>query len=74
MLILFYSLTAHSWAQAHLPCENLFTSYDQYWDPAGSTYVPINSWIYPAIDRLHALGEVDTIYRCEHRFSNHLAS
>jgi hypothetical protein len=62
LLMLFYSLGSHCWAQAHVPCENLFTSYDQDWAPAGSTYVPVDSWVYPAIDRLHALGEVDTIY------------
>ena len=28
----------------------------------GSTYVPVDSWIYPAMDRLHALGYVDTAY------------
>jgi Capsule assembly protein Wzi len=28
----------------------------------GSVYVPIDSWIYPAMDRLHALGYVDTAY------------
>jgi hypothetical protein len=26
----------------------------------GSTYVPVDSWIYPALDRLHALGYVDS--------------
>ena len=28
----------------------------------GSTYVPMDSWIYPALDRLHALGYVDTAF------------
>ena len=28
----------------------------------GSTYVPVESWIYPALDRLHGLGYVDTAY------------
>ncbi len=28
----------------------------------GSTYVPVDNWIYPALDRLHALGYVDTAY------------
>jgi hypothetical protein len=28
----------------------------------GSTYVPIDSWIYPALDRLHALGYLDTAF------------
>jgi len=31
-------------------------------DTAGSVYVPVDSWIYPALDRLHALGYVDTAY------------
>lgn len=30
--------------------------------PAGSTYVPMDSWIYPALDRLHALGYLDTAF------------
>jgi hypothetical protein len=29
---------------------------------AGSTYVPMDSWIYPALDRLHALGYLDTAF------------
>jgi hypothetical protein len=29
---------------------------------AGSTYIPVDNWIYPALDRLHALGYVDTAY------------
>ncbi len=28
----------------------------------GSTYVPVDSWMYSALDRLHALGYVDTAY------------
>ena len=28
----------------------------------GSTYVPMDSWIYPALDRLHAMGYLDTAY------------
>ena len=28
----------------------------------GSTYVPVDNWIYPALDRLHALGYVDSAY------------
>jgi hypothetical protein len=31
-------------------------------DTEGSTYVPVDSWIYPALDRLHALGYVDSAY------------
>ena len=29
---------------------------------AGSTYVPMDSWIYPALDRLHSLGFVSSAY------------
>jgi len=28
----------------------------------GSTYVPMDSWIYPALDRLHGLGYLDTAF------------
>lgn len=28
----------------------------------GSTYVPMDSWIYPALDRLHALGYLDAAF------------
>jgi hypothetical protein len=30
--------------------------------PDGSTYVPVDSWMYTALDRLHALGYVDTAF------------
>jgi Capsule assembly protein Wzi len=30
--------------------------------PASSVYVSLDSWIYPAFDRLHALGYADTAY------------
>jgi hypothetical protein len=30
--------------------------------PAGSSYVPLDSWLYPALDRLHALGYIDSAY------------
>ena len=33
-----------------------------YTSSLGSTYVPMDSWIYPALDRLHALGYVDTVF------------
>jgi hypothetical protein len=33
-----------------------------YISTLGSTYVPMDSWMYPALDRLHALGYVDTAY------------
>ncbi len=31
-------------------------------DTQGSVYVPMDYWIYPALDRLHALGYVDTAF------------
>jgi hypothetical protein len=33
-----------------------------YISTLGSTYVPMDSWVYPALDRLHALGYVDTAF------------
>lgn len=35
---------------------------DQHTSSSGSTYVPLDSWIYPALDRLQALGYVDFAY------------
>ena len=31
-------------------------------DGQGSTYIPVDSWIYPALDRLHSLGYLDTAF------------
>lgn len=39
------------------PVESLPTSYQK-----GSAYIPVDSWIYPAMLRLYALGYVDTAY------------
>jgi len=33
-----------------------------YSSSLGSTYVPMDSWVYPALDRLHSLGYVDTAF------------
>src|ERR1700722_16321092 len=33
-----------------------------YEPPRGSTYIPIDSWIYPALDRLQALGYINYAY------------
>ena len=33
-----------------------------YTSSLGSTYVPMDSWVYPALDRLHSLGYLDTAY------------
>jgi hypothetical protein len=31
-------------------------------DPLGSTYIPLDSWVYPAMMRLYSLGYLDTMY------------
>jgi hypothetical protein len=31
-------------------------------DTAGSPYIPVDSWVYPAVLRLYSLGYVDTVY------------
>jgi hypothetical protein len=31
-------------------------------DAAGSPYIPVDSWIYPAVMRLYSLGYVDSVY------------
>jgi hypothetical protein len=31
-------------------------------DAAGSPYIPVDSWVYPAVLRLYSLGFVDTVY------------
>lgn len=33
-----------------------------YTGSLGSTYVPMDSWVYPALDRLHSMGYLDTAY------------
>jgi Capsule assembly protein Wzi len=38
------------------PSETISTSAE------GSTYVPMDSWIYPALDRLHSLGYLNTAF------------
>lgn len=38
------------------PSETIATS------AQGSTYVPMDSWIYPALDRLHSLGYLDSAF------------
>ena len=45
-----------SQAPAQVPPEVVSTSAE------GSTYVPMDSWMYPALDRLHSLGYLDTAY------------
>ncbi|MGD0157835.1 MAG: hypothetical protein ABSB50_17230 [Terracidiphilus sp.] len=31
-------------------------------DGQGSVYLPLDNWVYSALDRLHALGYVDTAF------------
>jgi Capsule assembly protein Wzi len=54
-------MTASSWAwsQTNLYGGSASSSTD---DVIGSTYVPIDNWIYPALDRLQALNYVDTAF------------
>ncbi|MFT4114636.1 capsule assembly Wzi family protein [Silvibacterium sp.] len=33
-----------------------------YVSSLGSTYVPMDSWVYPALDRLHGMGYLDTAF------------
>ncbi len=33
-----------------------------YTSTLSSTYIPMDNWVYPALDRLHALGYIDTAY------------
>ncbi len=33
-----------------------------YTSSLSSTYIPMDSWVYPALDRLHALGYLDTAF------------
>ena len=33
-----------------------------YTNNLSSTYIPMDSWVYPALDRLHGLGYIDTAY------------
>jgi hypothetical protein len=33
-----------------------------YTNSLGSTYVPMDSWVYPALDRLHSMGYLDTAF------------
>lgn len=33
-----------------------------YTSSLGSTYVPLDSWVYPALDRLHSMGYLDTAF------------
>jgi hypothetical protein len=60
LLLVLYLLTAMvaSHAQDSTPIPPLTDSSG----PASSVYVSLDSWIYPAFDRLHALGYADTAF------------
>ena len=43
-------------------CQNTLVFYSQFYSPLGSTYVPVDNWIYSALVRLQGLGYLDTAY------------
>ncbi len=49
-------------ASQPLPADTLLDSSMAENDVQGSVYVPVDNWVYSALDRLHALGYVDTAY------------
>jgi len=60
-------LWAESFSGARAQTPNQFPpTLDTYPDSdsatQGSTFVPVDSWIYPALDRLHALGYLDSAF------------
>jgi hypothetical protein len=59
MLLLAPLMFTHSYAQAQLPGEG-YAGCDS--SNMASTYVPIESWIYPAIERLALAGYVQTAF------------
>lgn len=63
-LLLFAGFCCRAWAQSTtpLPIDSDSYSFDEDNDAQGSGYVPLDSWIYSALDRLHGLGYVDTAY------------
>ena len=50
------------YAQEPLPPSYRPASPVIYTSTLSSTYIPMDSWVYPALDRLHALGYLDTAY------------
>src|SRR5215469_11882442 len=54
-------LVVDSQAQ-NVGCKNMLAFQSQFVSPLGSTYVPMDSWIYPAMDRLRGLGYLDTAF------------
>ena len=57
-------------APATVTTENPFTAYvpygpldeDKLPDRYGSTYIPVDSWVYPAMTRLYSMGYLDTMF------------
>ncbi len=45
-----------------LPADSRLDSSMAEMDSRGSVYVPLDNWVYPALDRLHALGYVDSAF------------
>jgi hypothetical protein len=59
---LFSFLLLSSGAQVRSSCVPLPSAQDEDVPAMGSIYVPMDNWIYPALDRLYALGQIDTAY------------
>ena len=59
---LFCLLLPLAFGQPLNSCGSLFPDDEPSSKAVGSTYVPMDSWIYPAMDRLYALGGIDTVY------------
>lgn len=57
-----YQVHAQNPAPTPLPVDSDSNSTADESDTQGSTYVPVDSWIYAAIDRLHALGYADSAF------------
>jgi hypothetical protein len=60
--ILFGFLLLSARAQLRSQCIAPPSAADEDDSAVGSTYVPMDSWIYPALARLQALGQLDTAY------------
>jgi len=56
MLLAVLFLTANNMANAQVSANNCAP------DVLGSPYIPVDSWVYPAMMRLYSLGYVDTVY------------
>jgi hypothetical protein len=59
---LFSFLLLSAGAQVRSSCVPLPSAQDEDAPVMGSTYVPMDNWMYPALDRLYALGQIDTAY------------